>query len=85
MPEDTEASEWGVTPDDGFAIPMTEEESELWRTYRNRRDLIGEGLESDLAQELTKQDGAVPADYHDQALARAIEFLKQNREKTGEK
>lgn len=85
MPEDTEASEWGVTPDDGFAVPMTEEESELWRNYRNRRDLIGEGLESELAQELTKQDGAVPADYHDQALARAIEFLKQNREKTGEK
>ena len=85
MPEDTEASEWGVTPDDGFAIPMTEEESELWRNYRNRRDLIGEGIESELAQELTKQDGAVPADYHDQALARAIEFLKQNPEKTGEK
>lgn len=85
MPDDTEASEWGVTPDDGFAVPMTEEESELWRNYRNRRDLIGEGLESELAQELTKQDGAVPADYHDLALGRAIEFLKQNPEKTGEK
>lgn len=85
MPEDTEANEWGVTPDDGFAVPMTEEESELWRNYRNRRDLIGEGLESELAQELTKQDGAVPADYHDLALERAIEFLKQNPEKTGKK
>jgi carboxyl-terminal processing protease len=83
MPEDDESAEWGVTPDDGFAVPLAEEEYELWRNYRNRRDLIGEGLEGELARELTQLDGDLPADYQDQALRRAIEFLSKKPENSG--
>jgi carboxyl-terminal processing protease len=83
MPQDDESAEWGVTPDDGFAVPLTEEEYELWRNYRNRRDLIGEGLEGELARELTELDGDLPADYQDQALQRAIEFLSKKPENSG--
>ncbi|QDT71928.1 S41 family peptidase [Lacipirellula limnantheis] len=80
MPGDDESAEWGVTPDDGFLVPLTDEEYEVWRNYRGRRDLIGEGLEGDLAKELTAHDGELPADYQDQALRLAIEFLSQKPE-----
>ncbi len=84
MPDDDESAEWGVTPDDGFVVPLSQEEYDVWRIYRGRRDLIGEGLEGELAAELTKQDGEVPAGYQDQALQQAIEFLSQNPENSGD-
>jgi carboxyl-terminal processing protease len=83
MPDDDESAEWGVTPDEGFVVPLSQEEYDVWRNYRNRRDLIGEGLEGELAAELTEQDGELPADYQDQALQRAIEFLSKKPENSG--
>ncbi len=83
MPDDNDAAEWGVTPDEGFVVPLSQEEYDVWRIYRGRRDLIGEGLEGELAAELTEQDGEVPADYQDQALQRAIEFLSKKPENSG--
>lgn len=83
MPDDDESAEWGVTPDDGFVVPLSQEEYDVWRNYRNRRDLIGEGLEGELAAELTEQDGELPADYQDLALQRAIEFLSKKPENSG--
>jgi len=83
MPDDDESAEWGVTPDDGFVVPLSQEEYDVWRIYRGRRDLIGEGLEGELAAELTEQDGEVPADYQDQTLRQAIEFLSKKPENSG--
>lgn len=83
MPDDDESAEWGVTPDEGFVVPLSQEEYDVWRNYRNRRDLIGEGLEGELAAELTEQDGELPADYQDLALQRAIEFLSKKPENSG--
>lgn len=83
MPDVDESAEWGVTPDEGFVVPLTQEEYDVWRNYRNRRDLIGEGLEGELAVELTVQDGELPADYQDLALQRAIEFLSKKPENSG--
>ncbi|MBA4106322.1 MAG: hypothetical protein C0485_11235 [Pirellula sp.] len=83
MPDDDESAEWGVTPDEGFVVPLSQEEYDVWRNYRGRRDLIGEGLEGELAAELTEQDGQLPADYQDQALQQAIEFLSKKPENSG--
>jgi carboxyl-terminal processing protease len=83
MPDDDDSAEWGVTPDEGFDVPLSQEEYDVWRIYRGRRDLIGEGLEGELAAELTEQDGEVPAGYQDQALQRAIEFLSKKPENSG--
>ena len=40
MPGDDEETQWGVIPDDGFEIPLSEEEYEAYRKYRSDRDLI---------------------------------------------
>jgi carboxyl-terminal processing protease len=82
MPGDDDTAEWGVAPDEGFEVPLTAEGREMWRKYRNRRDLIGEGGDSVLARELTEQDGELPADFRDVALQRAIEFLSENSKKS---
>ena len=76
MPEDDETDEWGVTPDDGFEVKLDDDGYELWRNYRLRRDLMGEGIDPSLAADLSRVDGEVPADYRDAALQRAIELLK---------
>jgi carboxyl-terminal processing protease len=82
MPGDDETAEWGVTPNAGLATPLSDSEYELWRNYRNRRDLIGEENASELAQDLARQDGPLPADYQDRALQRAIELLSQSPQKS---
>jgi carboxyl-terminal processing protease len=76
MPEDDESDEWGVTPDAGFEVKLDDDAYELWRNYRLRRDLMGEGVDPSLAADLSREDGEIPAGYRDEALERAIELLK---------
>jgi carboxyl-terminal processing protease len=83
MPGDGAADEWGVTPDAGFEVKLDAAGYENWRNYRLRRDLIGEGVDARLAAELSRVDGAVPADYVDEALQRAIEYLQAPRGSQG--
>jgi carboxyl-terminal processing protease len=77
MPEDGPGDQWGVTPDQGLSVTLTDEEYVAWRTYRIRRDLIGDAFDSDLAAELDLVDGAVPRDYVDRALQVAVDHLQQ--------
>jgi carboxyl-terminal processing protease len=81
MPEDTDADEWGVTPNPGLEVKLDKEGYELWRNYRLRRDLMGEGADPSLAEELAREDGEIPSDYRDQALERAIEYLRESGHK----
>jgi len=75
-PGEDETAEWGVSPEEEFVIPLTDEGYEAWRAYRLRRDLIGEGFDEALAAELTRSVGDVPADFRDEALDRAVEYLE---------
>jgi hypothetical protein len=77
MPEDDENDEWGVTPNAGFEVKLDKDGYELWRNYRLRRDLMGEGVDPSLAEELSREDGEIPSDFRDQALERAVEHLRE--------
>jgi carboxyl-terminal processing protease len=77
MPEDAESDEWGVTPNPGFDVKLDKEGYEMWRNYRLRRDLMGEGVDPSLAEELSREDGEIPSDFRDQALDRAVEHLRE--------
>jgi carboxyl-terminal processing protease len=76
MAGDDDADEWGVTPNRGFEVKLDKDAYQLWRNYRLRRDLMGEGIDPALAAELSKEDGEIPTDYQDAALRRAIEHLQ---------
>lgn len=77
MPGDDAADEWGVTPDAGYETPLDDDAYKLWRNYRLRRDLMGEGVDPSLAAELSRQDGEIPTGYRDAALDRAVSYLKE--------
>ena len=59
MPDATDADDWGVTPDAGHEVPLTEEEFKAYANYRNLRDLWGEPPPAELlAAEKAKQEEA---------------------------
>ncbi len=81
MPGDTDADPWGVKPDEGFKVPMNDEQYLLWRKYRYRRDLLGPRQEGSLAEQFDEQDGKLPESFTDEALDLGAKFLQ---EKIGE-
>ncbi len=76
MPGDTDADPWGVKPDEGFDVPMDDEQYLLWRKYRYRRDLLGPRQEGSLAEQFDEQDGKLPENFTDEALEQAAGYLQ---------
>jgi carboxyl-terminal processing protease len=76
MPGDTDADPWGVKPDEGFDVPMDDEQYLLWRKYRYRRDLLGPRQEGSLAEQFDEQDGRLPENFTDEALEQAAGYLQ---------
>jgi carboxyl-terminal processing protease len=76
MKNATEADAWGVSPDEGFEVPMDEEHYLLWRKYRYRRDLVGVDLQSPLHLQLEEQDGKLPESFTDETLDLAVGYLQ---------
>ena len=77
MPGNDESAEWGVTPDEGFVVPLTPEEYLAWRNFRKRRDLLGDALDGELAAQLAAVEGEVSPDFRDRALDKAVEYLDE--------
>lgn len=76
MPGDTEADPWGVRPDEGFDVPMDDEQYMLWRKYRYRRDIFGPRQEGSLAEQFDEQDGRLPETFTDEVLDLATGYLQ---------
>jgi carboxyl-terminal processing protease len=66
----TEEDEWGVSPEPGLRVELTDEEYETW--FRARRDRDVPGAEADA--EDSEQAGPYPS--WDPQLQRAIEYLQ---------
>jgi len=81
MPGNTDADPWGVKPDEGFEVPMDDEQYLLWRKYRYRRDILGPRQEGSLAEQFDEQEGKLPESFKDEALDMAAKYLQ---EKLGE-
>ena len=85
MPGDSPAAEWGVSPDPGLEVELDEAQYTEWREFRRRRDLISEGTDPELAEELIRKGSPdpadyidVPADYVDRAVEMAVGVLEAN-------
>jgi carboxyl-terminal processing protease len=68
---------WGVRPDPGFEVPLTDEEYALYEKYRGQRDIVGLGPLAELAILGGDADEGVPADFVDRQLVRAVEGLQK--------
>ena len=74
VPED---GDWGVSPDEGFEVALEEKQYDLWRKYRRHRILFGNKLNGPLVDQVNAQNGELPADYVDEALGLALEYLNK--------
>jgi carboxyl-terminal processing protease len=69
FPGAKETDEWGVSPDEGYAVRFTESENEQWFANRRTRDI--------------PRDGPPPAsDFVDSQLAKAVEYVTGEMSKT---
>jgi carboxyl-terminal processing protease len=71
---DTEPDDpWGVRPDAGYEVPLSEAEYVTYRQYRSQRDLIGQGPTDDAASPLAE---APAGGFTDRPLEKAVEYLR---------
>ncbi len=82
MPGEDESAEWGVSPDPGLEVKLPRGEYRVWRKYRERRDLLGEDRESELAKELETADGKIPEDFRDQSLELRSRIFRKSSQKS---
>lgn len=73
-----ETEQWGVRPDEGFEVKLTDEEFEQVFTARRRRDVIRSNVTAP-ADVVDAEDEAEPTDpaVVDPQLRRAVEYLEQ--------
>jgi carboxyl-terminal processing protease len=67
--DEKESDQWGVSPDAGFEVKMTEEQFRKWMQWRRERDRFRTAQAGDNAR-------AVDTLKHDPSLAKAVEYLE---------
>jgi carboxyl-terminal processing protease len=73
FPDSKESDEWGVKPNDGFEIKLTDEERLEYVLDRNRRDVVrGKGSGS----EPPKEEKSTKKPFEDRVLNKALEYLR---------
>lgn len=79
FPDMKESAEWGVTPDEGYAMKYSREQWRAWDRQRARQDVLRR--EGEVPEELTEDgDDNDPEDsteFEDTQLAAAINYIKQ--------
>ena len=65
-PSDSDADDWGVSPDTDLAVPLDEKEYDAFTKYRDDRDLAPPDETSESADE---------APFTDRQLQKAVEYL----------
>lgn len=70
----TETDEWGVSPQEGDEVKLTDEESLAWNKWRSDRDIV---RPRNGVQQIGKENGGTLGDPlpNDPALKRAVEYL----------
>ena len=79
FPDSKEEEDWGVRPTDGFEVKLKDEERLNYFRWRAKRDIVrrpGEPLPKPVAEE-----DAVPADFRDRVLDKAVEHLREQIKK----
>jgi carboxyl-terminal processing protease len=74
FPDAKESDEWGVKPNDGYEIKMTDEERLEYQIDRNKRDVVrGKGSPPEKPKENTEKKEKKP--FEDRVLNKALEYL----------
>jgi carboxyl-terminal processing protease len=79
FPDSKESDEWGVTPNPGFGVKLTDEERYQFLIARRKRDVV-HGKPGAAPPE-DKKDGKTPP-FVDKVLDRALEYLRGELDKS---
>jgi carboxyl-terminal processing protease len=81
---DTEDDKWGVSPNEGFEVVVSDEESQALSRQRRRQDILANGNPNGAVKATEPVDPAsadpadeAPQDVEDRQLNQAIEFLEK--------
>jgi carboxyl-terminal processing protease len=77
MPDDTDDSEWGVSPNAGMEVQLDDRQREALYVDLGRRELYdpnGDALADDLAETSPEVRALLP--FEDEAIAKAVAYLK---------
>jgi carboxyl-terminal processing protease len=80
FPDSKDSDEWGVKPNDGFEVPMKDEERLEYMIYRSDRDIV---RTKPKPAEGDKKDGKDKKPFVDRVLEKAVEHLKKEIDKAG--
>ena len=64
FPDSKETDEWGVMPDENYAVPFTHAETLSYDTYRKQRDVLS-------------ADGPPKSEFVDRQLAKSVEYITE--------
>jgi carboxyl-terminal processing protease len=86
FPDSKEEDEWGVRPNKGFEVKLTDEERIDYYKYRRDRDIVrraGPPAKTPAASKAAKGDKAAKAKepFHDRVLDRALDYLRGELQK----
>ena len=70
FPDSKPDDEWGVTPDDGYAIRFSRDELRSFDSYRRERDVL-------------RAEGPPESDFKDRQLDKAIEYVRSKLDDDG--
>ncbi len=87
FPDSKETDEWGVKPNKGFEVKLTDEERLEYYKYRRDRDIVRNGPAPEKKKDEVKKDGAKKDDkakepFHDRVLDKAVEYIRGQLNKT---
>jgi carboxyl-terminal processing protease len=81
FPDSKETDEWGVKPDEGFEVPMKDDERLDFVIYRHDRDIVP--AKDQPAPKEKKDEKEKKPPFVDRVLEKALEHLRQKAEKVG--
>ncbi len=80
FPDSKDSDEWGVKPDDGFEVPMKDEERLEYMMHRSERDIF---RSKPKPEDAPKKDAKDKKPFVDRVLEKAVEHLKKEIDKGG--
>jgi len=84
-PDATEDDEWGVVPNEGFTVELTEDEFREVVVDRRLRDIVGSASPTiDEATEGSSDEAETAGSVVDPQLEKALEYLREKLNSTDE-
>ena len=81
-PDSKDTDQWGVKPDDGFGVSLTDDERIAYARYRRDRDVV-HGKPGTSAVPARKNGQEKEAPFVDKVLGRALNHLRGQVKKAG--